>query len=163
MIDIKELKTLAEAANPNDPWYKPGDLRYADDKTGEIHGVDHHADGFIAAANPAAVLELIAEIQRLRETPANQLAEAIVRTVVQGAAAGVQSGIMTTVQQLREENEALRKDAERYQWLRGDISAGKVDLCVMRKHWHEDSLSEVLTLEEADQQIDAAMSKEQQP
>lgn len=63
--DIRNLEKLAKGAGPSDPWYKPGDLRYADDKTGEIHGLDHHADDFIAATNPAAVLELIAENERL--------------------------------------------------------------------------------------------------
>ncbi len=60
-IDIQKLKALAEDAGPNEPWYESGDLRYADDKTGEIHGLDHHADEFIATASPAAVLDLIAE------------------------------------------------------------------------------------------------------
>ncbi|EIK96078.1 hypothetical protein PMM47T1_14000 [Pseudomonas sp. M47T1] len=62
--------------------------------------------------------------------------------------------------QLKAEVEELRKDAERYRWLRGDTSAGKVDFCIMRKHLREDALSEVLALAEADQQIDVAMSRE---
>lgn len=64
---------------------------------------------------------------------------------------------------LKAEVEALRKDAERYRWLRRDTSEGKVDLCIMRKHWSQDLLSEVLALESADQQIDAAMGKGEQP
>jgi hypothetical protein len=60
----EELKALAEKASPIDEWYKPGDLRYADDKSGEIHGIHHDDDSFIAAANPAAVLGLIKDAER---------------------------------------------------------------------------------------------------
>jgi hypothetical protein len=64
------------------------------------------------------------------------------------------------IERLKAENEELRKDAERYRWIRSDVSVGKSDFCIMRKHWGADSLSAVVCLDEADIQIDAAMSKD---
>lgn len=92
MSDYNELKALAELACPG-PWMQENDDLYFDDdgytrhmmSTDSGHDVcddefcdDAHRDNlkFIAAANPKAVLALIAE------------------------------------------NESLRKDAERYRWLR---------------------------------------------
>lgn len=63
-IDRKTLKALAEAAG-SDEWYADGDLRYCDDKTGETHGLHHDDSRFIAAASPATILALLAEIERL--------------------------------------------------------------------------------------------------
>lgn len=53
------------------------------------------------------------------------------------------------IQSLRQDCEALRKDAERYRWLRDSDSAGKI-LRDMGAKYRADS----------DQRIDAAMSKE---
>ncbi|UBM23319.1 ead/Ea22-like family protein [Pseudomonas sp. p1(2021b)] len=61
---MRELKELAEAAG-SDEWYAAGDLRYCDDKTGETHGLHHDDSRFIAAASPATVLALLAEVERL--------------------------------------------------------------------------------------------------
>lgn len=75
-MSTEELKRLAEAATPG-PWmYLLGD-RFVYDRMNDgcrgnsIVGVDHAWAGnrndlnYVAAANPAAVLELIAEIERV--------------------------------------------------------------------------------------------------
>lgn len=61
------------------------------------------------------------------------------------------------------ENEALRKDAERYRWLRKGQRAGLEyveGLCI--DQWREDGIGEQVTLEEADAAIDAAIGKGEQ-
>lgn len=63
-VDKQELRRLAEAAIPDD-WFKGGDLRYSDDKTGEVHGLNVEDERFIAAANPAAILSLLDELDSL--------------------------------------------------------------------------------------------------
>ncbi|MFT8234689.1 hypothetical protein ACLNBI_24480 [Pseudomonas guariconensis] len=65
-IDKAKLKALGESSGLGE-WYSAGDLRYCDDKTGEIHGLHHDDSRFIAAASPATVLALIAEIDRMEE------------------------------------------------------------------------------------------------
>ena len=72
-VDIEELKRLAEAATPG-PWRTEGHVVF-----GVNHGKKRVASSiwgapnsdenlsYIAAANPAAILELIAEMERLRE------------------------------------------------------------------------------------------------
>lgn len=62
-IDKEQLKALAEASLVGD-WYESGDLRYEDRKTGDVHGLHHDDDRFIASANPATILALLAEIER---------------------------------------------------------------------------------------------------
>lgn len=61
-LNKQELRRLAEMASPAYEWYAPCDLRYADDKTGEVHGLDHDDDSFIAAAGPATILSLLDEL-----------------------------------------------------------------------------------------------------
>jgi hypothetical protein len=94
---MRDLKALAEAAG-SDEWYAAGDLRYCDDKTGETHGL-HHDDGrFIAAASPAAILALLAEIERLKAENEDYKSG--------------QDRYEQIIEDLKAENEALRKDAE---------------------------------------------------
>lgn len=69
MADIEKLKALAEKAGPGS-WYEAGELRYHCSRSGDTHGLHHDEDRFIAAASPAAVLELIAEVERLRHVSA---------------------------------------------------------------------------------------------
>lgn len=58
------------------------------------------------------------------------------------------------------EIEALRKDAERYRFLRNDLTqGGDIDFCIVRKHWKAPALESILSLTNADEQIDAAMTK----
>ena len=66
MADIEKLKALAEKAGSGN-WYEAGELRYHCSRSGDTHGLHHDEDRFIAAATPDAVLELIAEVERLRE------------------------------------------------------------------------------------------------
>lgn len=60
--------------------------------------------------------------------------------------------------QFKNENEQLRKDAERYRFIRDDISLGKVDLCITKKTWGMTASDLVLSMTDADDQIDAAIS-----
>jgi hypothetical protein len=86
-VDIEKLKALALAATPGpwEWWTSNSVLRLtgADGKDGGVLcGYVHSGDGdvycsdanraFIATANPAAVAELIAEVERLRSAPAAQ-------------------------------------------------------------------------------------------
>ncbi|MFG0864603.1 ead/Ea22-like family protein [Pseudomonas sp. FYR_7] len=100
-IDKEKLKALAEASGGGE-WYSAGDLRYCDDKTGEIHGLHHDDSRFIAAASPATVLALLAEIEWLdRESQnlSNQL----------GHCDRERRAFRAERDQLKAENEALRK------------------------------------------------------
>lgn len=63
MTDNTELKRLAEASLGD--WYEVGELR-CEDRSGYINGLHHDDEYFIAAANPAAVLALIAENERVK-------------------------------------------------------------------------------------------------
>jgi len=63
-MDRAKLKALAEASGDGG-WYASGDLRYCDDKAGEVHGLHHDDSRFIAAASPDTVLALIGQIERL--------------------------------------------------------------------------------------------------
>lgn len=134
---MRDLKALAEAAG-SDEWYAAGDLRYCDDKTGETHGL-HHDDGrFIAAASPAAILALLAEIERLKAENEDYKSG--------------QDRYEQIIEDLKAENEALRKDAERYRWLRDDeYLHAWADLHVCDEHRRA---------EVTDKAIDAAMAKE---
>lgn len=69
-LNKQELRRLAEMASPAYEWYAPCDLRYADDKTGEVHGLNHDDDSFISAANPAAILSLLDECESLHSAMA---------------------------------------------------------------------------------------------
>ncbi|MDG9927434.1 MULTISPECIES: ead/Ea22-like family protein [unclassified Pseudomonas] len=100
-LNKQELRRLAEKATPLVDWYKPGDLRYDDSKTGEVHGLHHDDDSFIAAAGPAAILSLLDEIDRLSFEPAKHSRRLI--------------------EQLRVEVEVLRLDAARWQCVRNAI------------------------------------------
>lgn len=65
MADYTELKRLAEACTIGE-WYLAGELRYEDRRSGDLHGLHHDDERFIAAANPTAVLALIAENERVK-------------------------------------------------------------------------------------------------
>lgn len=108
-IDKAKLKELAEKACPIGEWYSSGDLRYADDKAGEIHGLHHDDDSFIAAASPATVLALLAEIEQLQAQVrlAGVTGEMAVHDAVGRAATEHVSAIFER-DQLKAENEALR-------------------------------------------------------
>jgi len=149
MTDIQKLKALAEAATPG-PWGADNSHH-----VGSINAADRHIgmasmyarrpnditqnlanQDFIAAANPAAVLELITEIERLSERMK-------IVDFVHGPKAEMHWN------QLKAENEALRKDAVRWQFIR-DVWP-KVKL-VPNGDWFNSCFLE--------REIDAAMSKE---
>ena len=67
-MDIEELKRLAEAATPG-PWYdRDGVLRGTGGGIKPIATIYNGLNSpYIAAANPAAILALIAEIDSLRD------------------------------------------------------------------------------------------------
>ncbi|MDM9601359.1 hypothetical protein QTN23_17720 [Pseudomonas shirazica] len=139
-----DLKALAEAAG-SDEWYAAGDLHYCDDKTGETHGL-HHDDGrFIAAASPAAILALLAEIERLKAENEDYKSG--------------QDRYEQIIEDLKAENEALRRDAERYQWLRQGM--GKVIVVEPDNAVSCDcDRYEVLLEAEVDDAVDAEIAEE---
>lgn len=58
---------------------------------------------------------------------------------------------------LKAEIEALRKDAERYRFLRHDISNPVQDFCIIKKYWDGTFPDRILELDGADTEIDAAI------
>ena len=74
---INELRKIAEDATPG-PWIKRGYVPGIGCGVDGVTAVAHHttsADAdFISAANPAAVLELIAEIERVTKQRAEMMA-----------------------------------------------------------------------------------------
>lgn len=71
-------------------------------------------------------------------------------------------GLISTIYALEDETEALRKDAERYRWIRADASRGDVDFCVTAVDWGNGAESyTVLCNQPADDAIDHAMQGEQ--
>lgn len=162
MSDYSELKRIAEMA-PTGPWASENDsLFFKEDgctyhllDAGAGHDVsekDYYAAlNFIAAANPHAVLALIAEVERLK-AGVNSDMEEIER---------IQSEYDKQFRKARDlriergkfkaDNEALRKDAERYRWLRN--KAGSSDWEYIG---HQSG-------ETTDYEIDAAMTKGDQP
>lgn len=103
MTDYTELKRLAEATEPA-PWYHPESHGLL-----SISGANERA--FISAANPSAILALIAENERLTQ---------IIVRKREDIAQYDQAFLVVAGQrdQLKAEVEALRKDAGRYRWLR---------------------------------------------
>ena len=96
-------------------------------------------------------LELLAENERLSASPERQIIRAAVTEAVKGiadaAAADAKAGTLKEIELLKAENEALRKDAERYRWL--------------REPWQDQRQVRAWTsLEVMDENIDAAMAKE---
>jgi len=71
MTDLDELKALAEAATPG-PWFLDAggdtgvytEARVSDTSTDVAWSYRREDEKFIAAANPAAVLDLIARVER---------------------------------------------------------------------------------------------------
>lgn len=119
--DIQKLKTLAEASLGE--WYESGELRYEDRKSGELHGLHHDDERFIAAANPAAVLELI-----------NELKVALLQLEVQRELAAKR---YTERDQLKAENERLQRFETAYkefsdktEWVRPNAAAHELGMHV---------------------------------
>ncbi|WP_024718061.1 ead/Ea22-like family protein [Pseudomonas putida] len=129
---MRDLKELAEAATAGEWtcsdkhdgrfWHIQAGSQaigatHAAGRKSPMAGVFEANARFIAAASPATVLALLAEI----DDQALQARSA--REVCLESQAAILS-LISERDQLKAENEALRKDAERYQWLRQGM--GKV-------------------------------------
>lgn len=113
MSDYSELKRLAEDA-PEGPWfgpeYAPNTGYIFDNCLGSLlhyESIDYEQEAclrYVAAANPAAVLELIAEIEALSKSYAEAWGKAMA---------------------LQSECDEFVKDAERYRGMFSDTCCGK--------------------------------------
>lgn len=122
MSDYRELKRLSEAATPG-PWVKTIDGVMPEGEKFGIFGNfganNGEANrGFIAAANPAAVLALIAEVEGLRKLP-TAWSEVYEQSDELDALRDEKLAWLNARDQLKAEVEKLRKDAERLDWLCG--------------------------------------------
>lgn len=159
-IDKKNLKALAEAA-PKGPWFGPeydqGTSYVFDCDLGSLlhyESIETEQESclrYVVAVNPSNVLALLAEIEQLQEHKQHLVDLRETHGFESWSAALVE------IDRLKAENEALRKDAERYRWLRsrdletiskGGVFAGSTP----------DNL--VLNEETLDQAVDDAMGKE---
>lgn len=165
---MRDLKALAETCLPHQPlrFMRSHGALYIRNDNGIVFDVHQnrsfpdlmaqnkdYAD-FALACTPDTVLALIAEVDRLERKNANQ-AESIREYQDLTMGGDVSLGMLKADlrvtagerDQLKAENEALRKDAERYRWL--------------RKPWQEQRQVKAWTsLELMDENIDAAMAKE---
>lgn len=136
--DTNKLKELAERATPgpwvstesaesdHERWVMTADQQWSICATHSgAEGADCEQDNaeFIAAANPAAVLALIAEVERLRTR-----LEISDKHPYDGIYCRDETikGLDEKCDRLKAENEVLRKDAERYQALRQKDRGGVV-------------------------------------
>ena len=128
-IDKAKLKALAEAAKAaaEDVIRSHGWKGMVEDA--DLLGTDER---YLALADPATILALVAEIEELHE-----------------------SATFRAVQSLRADCEALRKDAERYQWLIRRISKSQ--------YYFLGAQLTSNTLEGVGAAVDAAMAQEVQP
>lgn len=164
-IDKDQLKATDHAASQGH-WGQDGFEVHNDDV--EDYRVAHcrsHADAaFIAAASPATVLDLLAEIERLSkfedwfarlEQVNNSLAESfkVERDQLKAENADLRTGYQAYEEVnagMKAEVEALRKDAERYRAIRDDIPHLDLGRAIL----------DVQTADEYDAAVDAAMAKE---
>lgn len=130
MSDYTQLKRLAEASLGE--WYEIGELRY-EDRSGYINGLHHDDEYFIAAANPAVVLALIADLDEARNGMKHSCAIRLKKGIER---------LEAERDQLKAENEALRKAL---MYVRDNAD-----------DWH-------LSEKAADALVDAALSKGEQP
>jgi len=144
-MDTEKLKTLALAYLDANRGYWYGAHELADGTTYEP-GVD-----FIVECNPATVLALIADVERLRNERDTKITEHVkdLHKLI---------CVQAERDELRAEVERLRADAERYVFIRSGgiyIEPGDGEIYVAT-----DSGAYCKTDEEFDSQIDAAIKKE---
>lgn len=145
MNDYSELKRMAEAA-PEGPWfgpeYAPGTSYVFDVDLGTLlayESIESEKDvclRYVAAANPTAVLALIADLE-----VSNNVGRALGETL--GSVVESRDALVRVVDQLKAENEALCKDAERYRYVSDlawyvERAAQVYNLCNVNARWHED-------------------------
>lgn len=136
-IDKEKLKALAEEAGKTTGWYQVGSFGLS-----EVSGKAEQA--FIAAATPETILALIAEIQHLQDLVSEWRRSSPVLPSRASAA---------IIDQLKADNDALRKDAERYRWLMsGAVYNGTLGI--------DDGWIDFEFKDEAQKAIDAAIAKE---
>ncbi|MDG9856289.1 hypothetical protein N7403_20680 [Pseudomonas nitroreducens] len=180
MTDTKKLKELAELATATRPdWYT---------EDGNNWFLPRDCMNWIAAANPQAILglierlekaeqhwanensnnmALIAEVERLRQFAAEiyQVLGALdapenVLDNASDAANGAPLRHETLLPFFAEDYEALRKDAERYRWLRvqpNDCTAPRIDVVRWEPMDESANEGEGLRFEALDAAIDAAL------
>jgi hypothetical protein len=154
MTDIQKLKALAEAATHGE-WTcgeKPegrfwqigcgsqaiGATHSASKKQNPEYAAMFEANArYIAAANPAALLDMVAEVEQLR---------------------AVNFDLHAGQQAMEEELGALRKDAYRYRWLR-DKSEAVHSFYLSVPIWFKNVIFQRADVDSA---IDNAMAQEQQ-
>ncbi len=142
MTDNTELKRLAEAATPG-PWYQHGGIMQVLSHDCETVCETFEDDGecpdaqFIAAANPAAVLALIAENERLQQREQDLSAsvkywfnacggkqfEAGVKHADEAASKYIDEHWRRQRDQLRAENAGLRTGYEAYERVNAELKA----------------------------------------
>ena len=142
MTDNTELKRLAEAATPG-PWYQHGGIMQVLSHDCETVCETFEDDGecpdaqFIAAANPAAVLALIAENERLQQREQDLSAsvkywfnacggkqfEAGVKHADEAASKYIDEHWRRQRDQLRAENAGLRTGYEAYEQVNAELKA----------------------------------------
>lgn len=153
MADYSELKRLAEGAT-HSKWSTSGSYvaPTREDALGTIYVEDwcsialvpgERNREFIAAANPAAVLALIAQVEAL-----------------QGLYRMHQETETRAMRDLKLETQALRKDAERYRWLRDGASVILTQSVGFTAESGSRIYSSMPTQRELDSAIDAAMNKD---
>ena len=150
-IDKQKLKALAEAAKN---WGgEIGEHRWYEAECFKQPYFSMPDAEFIGACDPATVLTLLAEIERL-ETQTRLAGVSAEVTVHQEVGRAVTRELALTVEcdQLKAENERLTEDAARYRWLRNPEN----DVAILfGGHAWEDLSSEYM-----DGSIDAAIAKE---
>lgn len=159
MTDIQKLKALAQKQINPANWFKPGE---------KVEGLESEDLEFIAAANPALVLELISQIEGLHAQHGRDSGELRKICSARDSARRQRDQLKAEntdlhatlqaakgeIERLKGESEALRNDAERYLFLRdGD------DELVAAVAIGKDSITFLGGIH-ADQAVDAAMSKE---
>lgn len=163
-IDKAKLKALAEAATQSQGARRVevdhNGVHVVGDGSWKILSAWHTPDGkgaqnaeFAAAASPATILALLAEVEQLAFEPAKHSRRLIdqLKAENEDYKSG-QERYEQIIEDLKAEIEALRKDAERYRWLRDDeYLHAWADLHVCDEHRRA---------EVTDKAIDAAMAKE---
>ena len=147
MTDYSVLKRLAEAATPG-PWYQHGGIMQVLSHDCETVCETFEDDGecpdaqFIAAANPAAVLALIAENERLQQREQDLSAsvkywfnacggkqfEAGVKHADEAASKYIDEHWRRQRDQLRAENAGLRTGYEAYERVNAELKAENEEL-----------------------------------